>query len=85
MPYGTRDAGGGHLIRTFRPDDTEDVFYKRSDTTLFEIIEKVKEKWPDVDIENINITAEHIQTDCLGYDQYDSMDYTDFIKVERIG
>lgn len=84
MAYGTRDGGGGHFIKTFWPDDTDTLFYVSDKESLEAIIEKVQVKWPGIDMSSITISAEHIQTDCLGYDRYDSMDYTDFLKITHI-
>ncbi len=33
-------------------------------------------------MEDANIYAEYINTKCLGYDCYDSSDYTNYIKIE---
>lgn len=81
MGYGTRDGG----IRTFWPDDDENTLYL--DSTLFlslqELLEKAQEKWPGISLTEIQISAEKIHTDCLGYDLYDPIDYTDFIVLRR--
>lgn len=79
MGYGTRDGG----IRTFWPDDTDTEFYIMSSATLEDIIEQAKAKWPQADFSNITIEAEHVHTDCLGHDQYDGGDYTDFLCITR--
>jgi hypothetical protein len=80
MTYATRD--NGH-IRTFSPDDTSDTMYIETyGIDIDEILSKANEKWPGIQNNEITIHAEHIQTDCLGYDQYDVFDYTDFIVVE---
>lgn len=81
MGYGKRDG----TIRTFWPDDTDKQFHLAAGTSLSTIMEKVKEKWgQDVDFENIDVTGEHIHTDCLGYDSYDPGDYTDFVVVTLV-
>jgi hypothetical protein len=80
MGYGTRDGS----IRTFAPDDTETVKYLHSgcDYTLAEILDIAREKWGEkIGLEDITITAEYIHTDCIGYDLYDSGDYTNFIVI----
>lgn len=87
MGYGTRAGGGGHTITTFWPDDTDKELYIDGSSghfNLAEILEKAKEKWPDAKLENLSIRAEHIQTDCIYYDLYDSMDYTNFICIKLI-
>jgi hypothetical protein len=81
MGYSTRKHFGG-TIESFWPDDSETEFYISDGTSLYVIIETCKEKWLDVEFDNIQITSEYIHTDCLGYDCYDSGDYTCFIKIE---
>ncbi len=82
MGYGTRDHG----IRTFWPDNTPDTLYIDASygaLSLAEIIEKAKEYFgQDIDFSKLSITGDHIKTDCLGYDEYDPSDYTDFIRIE---
>ena len=83
MGYGTRANG---TIKTFTPDNDENTIYLSAsilDYTLQEIIELIQEKWPDCSFDDITIEAEHIHTDCLGYDLYDSGDYTDYIIIRR--
>ena len=82
MGYGTRNGG----IKTFWPDDTDTLMYLESSRgfTMDEIQEKIEEKWPGVSASNIMFDSEYIQTDCLSYDLYDSRDYTDFIKIQRL-
>ena len=87
MGYGIRSTGyhNSEGIRTFWPDDTEDKIYLDgtfSLQNLADLLETAKAKWPGADLSNIKIGAEYIQTDCLGYDRYDSGDYTPFITIE---
>lgn len=84
MGYGKRDGS----IRTYWPDDTENTLHidgggLASATSLKELLEKATEKWPGVSLDDITISAEHIHTDCLGYDLYDPGDYTEFIILRR--
>lgn len=65
----------------FNPDNTDTEIYISSETGLSEILEMCKEKWGEINFCDITISAEHIHTQCLGYDRYDSSDYTDFIKI----
>lgn len=89
MGYGIRSGG----IRTYWPDDTDTTMYiQTSDSaspTLAELLDKIQTKWPECSFENlietITITSEKIHTDCLGYDLYDPMDYTDFIVITKTG
>ena len=87
MGYGTRDGG----IRTFWPDDTDTEIYIAAGGMFAPainlgdlLVERIYEKWEGASLNNIEITAEHIHTDCLGYDLYDPGDYTTFIKITRL-
>jgi hypothetical protein len=86
MGYGTRDGG----IRTFWPDDTDTEMYIPTDfwhgspPIMADLLQKIYEKWADAALTQIQITSEHIHTDCLGYDLYDPGDYTTFIKITRL-
>lgn len=75
-------------ISCFRPDDTETEFYLDSNYTkvnLGDILELAYEKWGEsIDINDINIAAEYIHTECLGYDLYDAGDYTRYLRIEYI-
>jgi hypothetical protein len=79
MGYGYR-AGS---IRTFWPDDTDTEIYISETCTLEQIRSWIADKWPGASMANISISSEHIHTDCLGYDCYDSGDYTTFIVIRR--
>ena len=74
---------------TFEPDDDENTIYLKNSNwiTLADIIYIVQSKWPELSdldsLESINISAENIHTDCLGYDLHDSGDYTNFIVITR--
>ena len=76
---------------TFWPDDDKNTIYLESDRsfTLADIIYMVQSKWPDLsdfdslDLDSINISAESIHTDCLGYDLHVPTDYTNFIVITR--
>lgn len=82
MGYGTRNNG---TIRTFWPDDTENTLHISSDASLNleELLFKAQKKWPGISLDQIQISADKIHTDCLGYDMYDSSDYTNFIILEK--
>lgn len=85
MGYGTRNGSHNQTIQTFWPDDTDMEFYLESDNgyTLEQIKELIEEKWPGSSLADITITCEEINTDCLGYDLYDPIDYTDFIVIRK--
>ena len=75
---------------SFWPDDDENTIYIKSNggiTSLADIIYIVQSKWPELSdldsLESINISAENIHTDCLGYDLHDSSDYTNFIVTTK--
>lgn len=87
MGYSTRNNG---LIKTYQPDNTDKKYYINSDNypnySLLDIIKLAKEKWgEDISLDNIHISSEYIQTDCLNYDAYDPFDYTNFIVIEYTG
>ena len=73
-------------IECFEPDDTDTEMwiYGSIGYSISEIIKKAKEKWPDVSLDDIEITSEYIHTDCLTYDLYDPGDWTHYLKIERI-
>lgn len=67
------------------PQNDENTLYIESDFyDLEEIINQAKEKWPNVNISNLEVSAEHIHTSCLNYDLYDPSDWTNFIVIRKI-
>jgi hypothetical protein len=86
MGYGTRPGRFGYTIQTFWPDDTDNEIYISSDDgkSLQEIIEIAMCKWPDIDFSELSISSQKIHTNHLGYDFYDSSDYTEFIILRKI-
>ncbi|RJQ30301.1 hypothetical protein C4565_00520 [Candidatus Parcubacteria bacterium] len=78
--YKTDEKG----IQSFRPDNSENQFYIPYGAALSDIIEMAKEKWGDVSLESVCIHSEYIHTDCLGYDVYDSGDYTNYLRIEKM-
>ncbi len=72
---------------TFWPDDTDTEMYLSSEcyNNLPFILNKIKEKWPKASFEDIEISAEYIHTDCIGYDRYDPSDYTKFLLITNRG
>lgn len=69
--------------KSYWPENTEDTLYFRYETNLQSILDFIKQSWPDVSFDDVSIEAQHIHTDHIGYDLYDSSDYTDFIVVTR--
>jgi len=84
MGYTTCKRWGGE-IQSFWPDDGDDHFYitSHSQPSLAAILIMAQERWPGIDPNDILIEAEHIHTDCIGYDLYDPGDYTNFIRIGR--
>lgn len=83
MAYGTRPGGGGHTIRTFRPDDTEDTLCCSENVCLdlAELRKQTQAKWPGIQDDELVLEAQHIQTDCVYNREYDSTDYTNYIII----
>ncbi len=78
-----RDERG---LRYFTPDNTADKLYIRSGNVsdLDELLDRVQEHFgPDISLCDIEIEAEHIQTECLGYDIHDPHDYSDYLVLSR--
>ena len=78
----------GEGVRKFKPDDDEFSFYVEcpslGDTFDLEtIIEMAQRKWPGISIADIEISAEHIQTDCLGHDLTEPSDYKCFLYISK--
>lgn len=52
--------------------------------SLAELIEMAQAHFgADIDLNDFQITAEHIHTDHIGYDLYDSSDYTNYLVISR--
>lgn len=73
-------------ITNFWPDNTlSEMYILGSDGySLKDILDKAKEHFGECNLDELEITAEHIHTDCLYYDRYDSSDYTNFLKITKI-
>lgn len=86
MGYSTKKHAYGES-RCFWPDDTDTEFFIADGESLGEIQDRILKKWPELDsdwLSRISISSEYIHTDCLGYDLYDSSDYTKFIKITKM-
>jgi len=85
MAYTEHKHSGGTIIR-FWPDNTTTEMYLMGcySPSLKDIIEKAMEHFGECSLEELEITPEHIHTDCLYYDRYESSDYTNFIKITKI-
>lgn len=81
----TRSTGYGYEIRCFSPDDTHNSFFIHEEENFEYILERAREKWgSEISLSSIQIKARYIQTDCLGYDQYDPFDYANYLEIIRI-
>lgn len=90
MGYTTRKGHLGHNITEYWPDDDENTTYiaccfmsGQSGYNLTELIDIIKQKWPNNSLSDFSITCEYVHTDCIGYDMYDAGDWTKFIKIHR--
>jgi len=68
---------------SFYPDDDDDTFWTCNRLSCSRLLEIIQEKWPDVSLDQIAISAEHLQTSCIGDDLYDRENYDNFIVVNR--
>lgn len=76
----------GTGIRDFTPDNDVNTLYVRADNNslpLLELIDRINDHFGPIDHSTLTIEAEYIHTECLGYDRYDSGDYTNYIVVRR--
>lgn len=68
--------------KSFWPSDTDDTIYVFNGLPLDEIIQMAKDRFgKEIELIDISISAEHIQTECIGYDLYDAMDYKNFLVI----
>ena len=66
-------------IACFEPDNTETTVYLPYSTDLESLLDVAKESFGyDVDIATIMVSTEQIHTSCIGYDMYDSSDWTTY-------
>jgi hypothetical protein len=82
------------MPKSFTPENTKDMLYIRanySSVNLSDLLSQIRSHFGIKDddefyypvYEDFEITAEHIHTDCIGYDLYDASDYTNYIVIER--
>ena len=88
MGYSYRNHG---QIKDFWPDNDEKTFYLQSGfgtRTLEVIFNDAKTHFArfgiEVQMSDLEITAEKIHTYCLTYDRYDPGDWTDFLVIRKI-
>lgn len=69
-------------IEMFKPDDDDHTLYLEVDSfypSVGELLKKAKSKWPGITIDELEVNLQHIHTSCIGYDHYDSGDYSNFL------
>lgn len=71
------------MAHEYWPTDTKDMLYIEGTITLQEVLDKVRDKFGNIDLSLITVYTENIHTDCLSYDLYDSSDYTLFTIIQR--
>jgi hypothetical protein len=77
--YSYRYEKEGSTITNCFPEDDETTMWLKSSSNLQEVIEAAKEKWPDVQFEDISIDAVHHHQYSIYYDLHDNSDYVDYI------
>lgn len=76
-----------HGRRCFTPENTDTTLYIPAidSPTLGDLLERAAAHFgADASLDRIEISAEHIHTECLGHDCYDPSDWTDFIVLTLI-
>jgi hypothetical protein len=74
-------------IRCFSPDNTETELYIACDDycsfDLEDILDRSRSHFQNSNLQfqDLAISAQHIHTRCLGYDQYDRGDHTNFLLI----
>lgn len=86
------------MPRSFQPENTKYKLYIRanySSISLGDLLQQIHSHFelegdalnltnaPNNVLDQFSIGAEHIHTDCIGYDQYDPSDWTNFIVIKR--
>ena len=79
-------------IRCFEPDNDDKTLYISCGNCgsfgfdIEQIIDQARGHFqnPDLGVEDITISAEHIHTRCLGYDQYDPSDHTNYLVITLV-
>lgn len=87
MGYTTIKHSGGSY-QNFWPDNDENTLYIEAHYRGIEfeqIIESIKAHFGENSkLEDFTIEAEHVHTECLGYDSYCSGDHTNFLCIQKI-
>ena len=80
---------GNNIMDTSHwPKDNETTLYIHTSEIIggFDfaaIIQMAKDHFPDFDLENYTIRAEHIHVDHINYDLHDPSDWATFIIIEK--
>lgn len=62
------------------PENTDKTLWIRSNgTSVADLVLAARNKWPDVELEDIEITSEHHHQYCIYYDLHDASDYVDYL------
>ena len=66
------------------PDDDETTLYINSECVGYfhELVTAINAKWPDVDMNEVQICPQYILPECIGYDVYDPGDYTMYYVIK---
>lgn len=67
------------------PEDDDKTFYIAHEASLADILQRAQAKWPGCTPDQLTISAIYEHTHCLGYDLYDSGDYTNFLCISKTG
>lgn len=66
------------------PVDTEYDMWLEGTLPFSEVLEKIKEKWPETSLDDIEINSEYHHQYAVGYDLYCSGDYVNYIYIRNI-
>lgn len=86
MGYTKRPNRVGGQITDFTPDNTPDTLYinAKNGVTLEDMAILCEAHFgAGSDPRDLSFSAEHIHTYCIGYDQYDPGDYTNYIVITK--
>lgn len=73
------------MVENYTPEDSQETIYILEGCSLQTIIDKVKDKWGDIELDEVQIEPSYIHTRCLGYDLYDSSDYDNYLEITYTG
>lgn len=76
--YKYRYEQNGGETNCYPVDTDEEIWIASEGKTLSDLIAAAKEKWPDVNVEDINIESVNHHQYCIYYDMHDSSDYVQY-------